>query len=555
MKKLIAITLAAAMSITLAACDEGGSAETMSYDDAVETLDAYYDKIKPQTKDAGIDIYDENTVASTLADIDTFKFSVEGRGEINLEIAAPSEMTGEAPDDFLNVLADRFNRSGATVGGKSVSISVRKISSGEVVTYMTEGDYAPDMYIPSSNALGEMLKAKGIGVVTLAERTAGNTAGILMEKKTYDNFIEKYKEATVANVLEATLAGDLTFAYTNPYTSATGLNILCAMLHAFDPDDPLSTTAQEKLLEYQRQSPPVAYTTGILRESAAKGVINAMVMEEQAYVNKPELKSYVYVPAGIRHDHPAYTFDYVSSERQEAAKLFVDYLLGDEAQKLISEKGFNLRDEYKSEDNGLNGAGYIAAQKIWKQNKDGGKPIIAVFVADVSGSMDGLPLNSLKDSLQATAGYIKDDCYIGLVSYSDSKNVNIELPVEKFDATQRAKFSWAVKNLSAGGNTATYDGVMVGLKMLLETEQDVPDAKLMLFVLSDGDQNSGYSLSRVTPVVGGLRVPIYSIGYNLSGGSAENQLKELSQINEAALINAQSEDLVNQLRNLFNVQL
>ena len=115
--------------------------------------------------------------------------------------------------------------------------------------------------------------------------------------------------------------------------------------------------------------------------------------------------------------------------------------------------------------------------------------------------------------------------------------------------------SWAVKNLSAGGNTATYDGVMVGLKMLLETEQDVPDAKLMLFVLSDGDQNSGYSLSRVTPVVGGLRVPIYSIGYNLSGGSAENQLKELSQINEAALINAQSEDLVNQLRNLFNVQL
>ena len=31
-----------------------------------------------------------------------------------------------------------------------------------------------------------------------------------------------------------------------------------------------------------------------------------MVMEEQAYINTAELKSYQYVPQGVRHDHPVY---------------------------------------------------------------------------------------------------------------------------------------------------------------------------------------------------------------------------------------------------------
>ena len=85
--------------------------------------------------------------------------------------------------------------------------------------------------------------------------------------------------------------------------------------------------------------------------------------------------------------------------------------------------------------------------------------------------------------------------------------------------------------------------------------EEVPDAKPMLFVLSDGDANRGVNLERTAKIVGGLEVPVYAIGYNLHGGSAEDQLKTLSSVNEAALINADSDDIVNQLRNLFNVQL
>lgn len=322
------------------------------------------------------------------------------------------------------------------------------------------------------------------------------------------------------------------------------------MLYSFDSENPLSDTASQKLLDYQKQSPPVAYTTAVLREQAAKGIIKAMVMEEQAYHNTPELKDYVYTPAGIRHDHPVYTFDYVSDEKQEAAKLFVEYCLSDEAQKIANEKGFNLHDDYKEQSAGLDGAGYLAAQKIWKANKDGGTPIIAVFVADISGSMDGEPLNALKESLISTASYISSDNYIGLVSYSDDVYINLEL--EQFDETQRAYFSGAVKALTANGGTATYDAVLVALDMLSKKAEEVPDAKLMLFVLSDGEQNRGYSLGRITDIVGGMKVPVYTIGYNMSDSEG---LRRLSEVNEAALINAQTDDIVNQLRNLFNVQL
>ncbi|MDR1158595.1 MAG: VWA domain-containing protein [Oscillospiraceae bacterium] len=560
MKKSVFCMLAVPLLVSaLAGCNVSSTntdrENALSYDDAVKELTTFVGTIERESITAPLDIYtSDDDTASILADISTFPIVVEGKGQINIEVAAATEMSASAPDDWMNVVAERFNRENHTIGGKTVSVSIRRITSGEVVTYMADGDYRPDVYAPSNYAWGEMLKAHGFGVVTLSTRILGNTAGILMEKETYETFTAKYGAVTVDKVLEASLAGDLTFAYTNPFTSSTGLNIFTAMLHAFDTNNPLSATASEKLLEYQRKSPPVAYTTAVLRDQASKGIIKAMVMEEQAYHNTPELRDYVYTPQGIRHDHPVYTFDYASQERQDAAKLFVEYCLSADSQKLGDEKGFNLHNEYKEQPSGLDGAGFLAAQKLWKQSKDGGRPIVAVFVADVSGSMDGLPLNGLKEALVNTSKFIGSNHYVGLVTYASKVYVNLE--IGEFDNTQRAYFSGGVKSLFAGGGTATYDAVLIGLDMLLKKQQDVPDAKLMLFVLSDGQQNEGYNFNRIAPIVGGLQIPIYSIAYNLdSGSSAESELQKLSRINEAVLINASSDDLINQLRNLFNVQM
>ena len=555
-KKVLSMLLATAMiAASLAGCSKvhnDGAVSKLTEDEAKKELKSLMTQVSVKTNpNPVLDIYaEEVSEADTLAEIDTFPITVTGNGQINLEIAAATELSADAPDNWLNEVAEKFNKAGYEIDGNSVSVSVRKITSGEVVTYITAGGYQPDMYIPSNAAWGMMLDASGCKTEMIADRIAGNTAGILIKKDVYDTFKEKYGDVNVGNVLAAANAGDITFAYTNPYTSSTGLNVLCAMLASFDANDPLSDTATNALMEYQKKSPPVAYTTAVLRNQAAKGIINAMVMERQAYSNTPELKNYIYTPVGIRHDHPVYTFEWTTDQEKAAANMFVEFCKNPDMQKLATDKGFNQDDDYAAQDTGMSGADYIAAQKVWKKNKNGGKPIVAVFVADVSGSMDGEPINSLKQSLISSSSYISSDHHVGLVSYSDGVSVN--LPIAQFDSTQRAYFSGEVKNLTAGGGTATYDAVLTGMQMLEDYKEQVPDAKLMLFVLTDGDQNVGYSLERITDVVGGLKVPVYSIAYNYNN---VDDLEKLSGLNEAAQIKANSDDVVNQLRNLFNVNL
>ena len=550
-----ALLITLALLFSLAACGTDPYTSSANYGSltpgqAETELNALAKRLRVSHVDPILDIYSDADAPVHLADIDkAFRIRVQGRADIVIEIAAGTEKAGDGKDGWFVQMAERFNRERHTVGGKTVAVTIREIIAGDGLTYITQADYRPDAYAPANALWGDMLAALGVDIVTVEERTAGNTAGILMEKKTYDQFIEKYKTLTMHNIMEAALAKMFLFAYTNPFTSDTGLNMFTTMLNAFDPEDPLSDKAADTLLEYQRSAPPVAYSTAVMRTQAAKGIVKAMVMECQAYINTPELKNYVFTPAGVRHDNPVYTFDWVNSERQQVLRLFLDLCLSAQGQKAASDCGFNLHNDYKAQPSRLDGAGLLAAQRLWKQSKDGGRTIFTVFVADVSGSMDGTPLNSLKESLLGSMGYIKTNNHVGLVSYSDETTVH--LPVAEFGAEQQAYFSGAVKSLKIGGSTATYDAVLVGLQMLLEASKDTPDAKLMLFVLSDGQQNRGYSFDRVKSVVKGLGVPIYSISFN--GGSPE--LAQLSEINEAACMEAESENLINLLAGLFNVQM
>ena len=304
-KKLIGLLLSMTMLLItgcggnngdLSSVRDSRNIKALSESEALAEIDSLYTKISVnEVTNPTVDIYsEESTEKDTLADIDTFPIVLYGNGDIDIEIAAPSELCGDAPDDWLIQVAEKFNKQNNTIDGKTVSVSIRKISSGEVVTYVDNDAYRPDVYIPSNYTLGMMLESSGVGITKIEDRIAGNTAGILMKKDVYDTINKDYGEVNVANVLTAANDGKIIFAYTNPYTSATGLNVLVSMLKAFDENDPLSSKASEALLEYQKNAPPVAYTTGVLRNSAKKGVVSAMVMEEQAYVNTPELKDYVY---------------------------------------------------------------------------------------------------------------------------------------------------------------------------------------------------------------------------------------------------------------------
>lgn len=476
------------------------------------------------------DLYDE------LPEIDKYPLSVEGSGDVDIEIFTSGEKAGKDNDSWLIDVASSFNSSDVkTSDGKTVSMSVRSVPSGTAADYIISGKYLPDLYTPSNTLFGEYAISNNGSLELYADRLVGNTAGILVKKDS--------GYTTADEVIKAVQDNKITMGYTNPQTSATGLNLLLTLLRGGD----------DNFTKFNANIPYVAYTTQQMRDSASNGTLDAMLSEYQAYINDNNLTSmYDFIAFGVRHDNPVYICNKSgkTAAELEGVKLVVDYCKSDEMQKIAAQKGFNANDDYTSAEEFL-GAQVTQGLKTYKKTKDNGKDIIAVFVADCSGSMDGDPMNQLKNSLTNGAQYINDNNYVGLVSYSNS--VTIEVPIAQFDLNQRSYFQGAVNNLIASGGTASYDAVVVAVKMITEAKAQHPDAKCMLFLLSDGYANNGYSMDEITSALRTSGIPVYTIGYGDDADTGE--LARLSGINEAASINADSDDIIYKIKSLFNSQL
>lgn len=529
----------------------GKSAKTVSTEAAAATIERYVKKIGPsQAPVVKSPVELADTSVDELPDIDTNEITVRPSTSLYAEIFSTSEKCGKGKDGWINEVAEKFNKAGFEVNGEPVSVMIREVASGLGMDYIHTGKYLPDGYTPSNDFWGKMLLADGIAVEAVSERLVDNTAGILLSKDTQKQLVEKYGAINLKTIVDATANGEFAMGYTNPYASATGLNFLVSALQTYNARDPLSDESVEGFQTFQANVPFVAYTTLQMREAAETGTLDGFVMEYQTYINDPELaRKYEFTPFGFLHANPLYTPSDTSAEKKEILQLFAEFSQSKENQDLAREYGFNMELGYTVEQNDVDGDTLLNAQELWKKEKDSGRPILAVFVADVSGSMGGEPLNALKTSLINGMRYINTTNYIGLVSYSDDVVINV--PVGKFDLNQQSAFKGAVESLSASGGTATFDGILVAADMLVKAKEQYPDAKMMMFVLSDGETNRGYLLKDIQSPIDALNIPIYTIGYNADIPALES----ISAINEAANINAESDDVVYKLKNLFNSSL
>ena len=524
-------------------------------EEASRKLDKYLRNINvtsSQARKATVD-FTANDLANTLPDIEEYPLTVTGDGQVNIEIFASPEKAGTGTDGWLNEAAKDFNaKHSRTSTGMTMSVSVRSISSGMGSDYIVSGKYLPDAYTPSNSMWGTMAESNGAMLSTKngTDRLVGNVAGILLADDMVKTLTADYGSITIETVTKAAQEGKVSMGYTYPYTSSTGLNFLVSSLYSFDSADPLSAGAVGEFQKFQANVPFVCYTTQQMRTAMQSGSLNACIMEYQTYTNDSSLqKKYEFYPFGARHDNPLYEVGDIGKEKEEVLTSFTEFCLSPDQQSAASRYGFNEMDTYKASEPDFDAVTLLNAQQLWKEEKDSGKPVVAVFVADVSGSMSGDPINRLKTSLVSASQYINSSNYIGLVSYSNDVTVN--LPIAQFDLDQRSYFTGAVQDLSASGSTCTYDAVLQGIKMLQEAKTQIPDAKLMLFVLSDGETNVGCTLSQISGIVEAFSIPIYTISYNENLG----ELGDLSDINEAATINANSEDVVYKLSSLFNAQM
>ncbi|GAG00394.1 unnamed protein product, partial [marine sediment metagenome] len=264
---------------------------------------------------------------------------------------------------------------------------------------------------------------------------------------------------------------------------------------------------------------------------------DTFVMEWQTFTNTESLQSgFEFIPFGVPHDNPLYSVGDVTSVQADVLELFAAFSEQPEFQELAVEYGFDPP-AYTSDVAVPPGSTLIEVQNIWKDKKDGGRTVATVFVVDVSGSMEGTRIDSVQNAMLSAREFIKPDTQVGAVEFNDITSKR--LAVGEFDLNQQAKYAAIAEDLSPGGGTAMYDGIVLGLKMLEDQRLIDPDVKPILVVLTDGETTDGLQLSDVDEMIEGLRIPIYTVGF-------EADLEELSRVSslvEAASIDASEQDV------------
>ena len=496
----------------------------------------------------------QTNLLSMLPDLREYPISLnvsdDNRTEA-VEVFTSSEKAGSGRDGFYLELADAFNRQRNTISnGKQARIAIRKIASGLGAQFMLARRYTPDAYSPSNSLWAKLLDANGISLETIADVTAPNTAGIIV-KKSKKELITTNGKLDIAKLLTSVSDGSFAMGYTNPYQSSTGLNFLLTVLNSFaegDETQMLSPDVASAFEAFQAGVPFVAQNTLQMRDAAqGSGVLDALVMEHQSWVNVTGMNDYEFIPFGVRHDSPLYATPEADPDEREVLKLFAEFIQSQ--QSAVANFGFGRQSSYSNAYQ-INDSSIIGqAQKVWKLKKSGGRPIAAIFVADVSGSMEGARIKNLKRAMIESSDLINSTNSIGLVTYSEQ--VNVDLAIRPFSVQQKALFNGAVGRLRTGGKTATNNAVLVAADLLLEYGKSNPDHKQVIFLLSDGETNRGVDFTEVEKALEWSGIPIHSIAYELKS----DHLKALAGLAEGAYIESSADSASYRIGNLLNSEM
>ena len=491
-----------------------------------------------------------------LPDISNYEPDVKGEGEIDVEIFLPLENNGSSIRELVKYVSESFNEEQLeNKAGQTMSVTIRSLESSLAEDFIKYGTYMPEGYIASNEFYGLLIQSNGINVKEISTKLVGNTMGIAIEKEKYDELMQTYGEVSIDTIVTANIDGNLSIGYTNPTNNPTGLNFVVSMLAYFDESNPYSFEATTDFSNFQNTVSSVSYSTEQMVEKVKKGVINAFVIEHQAYENDVTIESeFVFLPFGVRHDYPLYELDYITDEDEEVLCNFADYFQREKVQSYAKELNFNQDSEYVS---AISPDKYPLSMiteilKFWKENKSSGKQIVAMFVSDVSGSMHGKKIEALKDSLKNAMQYVSEDAKVGLMSFN--YEVFNDLPIGKFTKTQQEFFVGAVDSLNADGGTSTNNAILMAIKLINEEQQkSSEEIKPIIILLADGNTGSGYSLNNVKNLIKAFDIPIYTIGYGRDADVEE--LKKIANINGGAFIDASTDDVSYVIKTLFNAEI
>jgi Ca-activated chloride channel homolog len=439
-------------------------------------------------------------------------------------------------------------------------VGIRNIPSGIAADFLKSQTAKPAGYSPSNELWIKLLQAQGINTTAIAPLLA-DCGGFIVDAPTYQRLVKEGK-VTFQRLLEEILAGKLKLGYANPYTSSTSLNLLYSIFHqAAGRNQPLtvdrvrSPQVSSVFDTFQQQVVVTGVTSQDLRDAFLQDSSQLQVLASgcRGYTQLQKTPGYEqigFVPYGIPHNSPLVGFEWNTTAQREALAKFAEFATSAPMQALTSKLPPDLLPKIDFIPT-PSGEVLQAAQSLWKQRKDIGKTVYMELVVDTSGSMEqDNRLKAVQEALRLASSQINRGNQVGLITFSDRPTRLMNLA--PFNELEQKRLFTAIDRLQPDGQTALYDGLVVGLADLMAKQKSDRNGRFYLMLLTDGERTNGLTFDQIKDLVRYSGVKVYPIAY---GGVDKAELQAIAKIREGSVYSGNPETVQTLLKDLFQTSL
>lgn len=386
------------------------------------------------------------------------------------------------------------------------------------------------------------------------------------------------KDIKTQDIVDAISMGKLKFSMSNPTSTNSGASAYLGFLStlAGNPE----VLKEENLNDEQLKTKLKNLFTGLERTSGSEDFLeeiflksdyDAVVTYESSIINinkkleneGKETLLAVYPIDGVSiSDSP---FGYIDNKNDNKKEIFEDlqgYILSNEGQKLLQEKGRrtwyggvndNVDKKIFNPDWGIDTKKYITpvkypSTKVIKQalnlyQTELRKPVHVAFCLDYSGSMSGNGYDELMDAMDYI---LTDKAANDFIQFSDKDKIDIiPFGTKVFDTVSTTNglktenLLVKIHDLKPSGMTALYPAGIRALEMLKDENQDEYNTSIVL--MTDGLANQGtFKELREEYSKINKEIPIYSIMF---GSADKDQLEDIAKLTNAKVFDGKT-DLV-----------
>ena len=386
------------------------------------------------------------------------------------------------------------------------------------------------------------------------------------------------KTVYTKDIVQAIQEGKLKFSMSNPTVTNSGASAYLGMLSTLAGNPEVLT--KEHLQNEELKNNLKTLFSGMERSSGDEefleemflnGNYEAVVAYESSIIDinkklqaKGEETLYAIYPVdGVSvSDSP---FAYIDNKNSNKKDIFEDiqgYILSNEGQKLLQEKGkrtwyggvnTNADKSIFNPDWGIDTNNYISPIKypstevikiaLNMYQTELRKPVHIVFCLDYSGSMIGEGEKQLKEAMdyilteKASNDFIQfaaEDIVDVIPFSSDAKET-----WSGTNVTQSTELLYKINNYRSNGTTALYLACQKAIEIL--KDEDMNKYNVSVVLMTDGQGNVG-TFRELNEVYKNInkQIPVYSIMF---GSASENQLKEIAKMSNGKVFDGKT-DLV-----------